>query len=203
VAVLVAVPVVRRGIANGALKPAGRTTSPFSKQERGASDNGLNPHGFRVLHVSLGFFAVSGGMLVLWAQGALSLTPRFSGVKWRRGGPSTALAVSPRAALGSNRWETVKAVETPRQSASTPLKRGVNESPGHSTENSEEPSLASTLRLGATAAWASGPELGGGTRSETRNRNAPTGAEANAWTTRAWLLTGREWPHSYGKANSF
>ena len=115
VAVLLAVPGVRRGSGNRTLKLAGRTASPFSKQGRGAPENGLNPHRFNVLHVS----------------------------------------------------------------------------------------LVSTLRLGATAAWASRPELGGGTRSETRNRNAPTGAEANAWTTRAWLLTGRECPHSYGKANSF
>jgi len=52
---LAAVPGVRRKTGNGTLKPVGETASPFSKQERGAAGNGLNPHRFKALHVSLAF----------------------------------------------------------------------------------------------------------------------------------------------------
>ena len=52
---LVGVPGVGRGNGNENLKPVGRTASPFSRQECGALENGLNPYRFKVLHVSLTF----------------------------------------------------------------------------------------------------------------------------------------------------
>ena len=95
----------------------------------------------------LGFLNVFGGMLIGQAHGNLSLTSRFSGVARGRAHRLNALAVS----LGTVPWqhvrETAKAVKRPGQAASTPLKRGVNESLACSTQNVEEPPLATEVAL--------------------------------------------------------
>jgi len=72
-------------------------------------------------------------MLVLWAQGAISLTPRFSALKRgemaQRGTINRFSGFPMRGARLQHRWETAKAVKVPRQPAFTPPKQGVNESP--------------------------------------------------------------------------
>jgi hypothetical protein len=56
----------------------------------------------------------------------ISLAPRFSGVKMRARGHSTALAVS-RAPNARDGAKTAKAVDLSFDRLATPLKRGVNE----------------------------------------------------------------------------
>ena len=63
----------------------------------------------------------------------------WQGTGWELGLMRLGSGAAQRAASGRDCRETAKAVELPIQPASTPLKRGVNESLGYSTENSEEP----------------------------------------------------------------
>ena len=75
----------------------------------------------------------------LGARGDLINTPLQRGEMAPRGTFNRFSGFSMRGARLQHRWETAKAVKAPRQPASTPLKRGVNESPSHSTQYSEEP----------------------------------------------------------------
>jgi len=88
----------------------------------------------------------SAGPRKLDARGDLINTSLQRGEMGQRRTVNRFSGFSMRGARLPHRWETAKAVEMPRQPASTPLKRGVNETSGHSTENSEEPSLAFILR---------------------------------------------------------